>query len=232
MITTSSVLLVLVFSLTVFAKDKERAWQTGKVIDTSGNRVFAGTLDSASGSATTNGDTTYGNANGNSTAVYRVYETYTIEAGDYVFTCQEHIKWRWSKPAMLTVNGPVQFAVEKNHLYIKSEDGSEHETTIIKRISKPQPSAPPTTPQPEPTTAPTISALVPEKGTVTVNSTPSGADVYADGAFVGNAPAVLKLSEGKHTIKVSMSGFADWSRDISVLGGSDVGLTATLVKPN
>ena len=73
---------------------------------------------------------------------------------------------------------------------------------------------------------------VPEKGTVTVNSTPSGADVYADGAFVGNAPAMLKLSEGKHTIKVSMTGYTDWSRELSVLGGSEVGLTATLVKPN
>ena len=52
--------------------------------------------------------------------------------------CQERTRWRWSKPALLTVNGPVQFAMEKSSIYIKSEDGSEHETKIIKKILKPQ----------------------------------------------------------------------------------------------
>lgn len=71
-------------------------------------------------------------------AVFRVYETYTIEAKDYVYVCQERIRWRWSKPAILTVNGPVQFAMEKDHIYIKSEDGSEHEAKIVKKILKTQ----------------------------------------------------------------------------------------------
>jgi hypothetical protein len=79
--------------------------------------------------------------------VYRVYETYTIEARDYVYVCQEHIRWRWSKPAVLTVNGPVQFAMEKDRIYIKSEDGSEHETKIVKKILKDQQ---PTANQPAP----------------------------------------------------------------------------------
>ena len=101
-----------------FAKEKQRDWQTGKVVDTSRDKTYAGSVGNASGTATTSGDTTYGHASGSSTAVYRVYETYTIEAGDYVYVCQEHIKWRWSKPALLTVNGPVQFAMEKGpHLH-------------------------------------------------------------------------------------------------------------------
>lgn len=232
MVTAIVVMLVLISSLSVSAKEKERAWQTGRVLDTSQSRNYAGSVNSASGSATTSGTTTYGQASGSSTAIYRVYETYTIEYRNIIYVCQEHIKWRWSKPAVLTVNGSVQFAIEKDRLYIRSDDGSEHETTIVKTVSKPEQSAPPNTQQQAPTTAPTNVAQVREKGTVTVNSTPSGADVYADGAFVGNAPAVLKLSEGKHVIKVSMRRFADWSRDISVLGGSDVPLTATLVKPN
>ncbi len=121
---------------TSFAKEKKREWQTGKVVDTNRDRTYAGSVGNASGTATTSGDTTYGNASGSSTAVYRVYETYTIEGGDYVYVCQEHIKWRWSKPAVLTVNGPAQFAIEKDRIYIKSEDGSEHETKIIKKILK------------------------------------------------------------------------------------------------
>jgi hypothetical protein len=125
------------------AKEKERNWQTGKVVDMNRDKTYAGTVENASGSATSSGNTTYGQANGSSTAVYRVYETYAIEAGDYVYVCEEHIKWRWSKPAVLTVNGPVQFAIEKDRIYIKSEDGSEHETKIIKKVLKtPPPPAP------------------------------------------------------------------------------------------
>src|SRR5882724_8753330 len=90
---------------TSFAKEKQREWQTGKVVDTNHDRTYGGSV---------------GNASGSSAAVYRVYETYTIEAGDYVYVCEEHIKWRWSKPAVLTVNGPVQFAIEKDRIYIES----------------------------------------------------------------------------------------------------------------
>ncbi len=67
-------------------------------------------------------------------------------------------------------------------------------------------------------------------GTVTVNSVPDGADVYADGQFYGNAPATLKLKSGKHTVSVKMSGYKDWSRDLEVDDGSEAHLTATLEK--
>jgi len=73
---------------------------------------------------------------------------------------------------------------------------------------------------------------VPATGTITVNSNPDGADVYVDSSFVGNAIAVLKLSEGKHVIKVSMAGYKDWTREITVLAGSEVKLVATLEKLN
>ena len=65
-------------------------------------------------------------------------------------------------------------------------------------------------------------------GTVNVTSNPDGADVYADGQFVGNSPAVLKLKPGKHTVSVKLPGRKDWSREISVESGSEVRLTATL----
>lgn len=67
-------------------------------------------------------------------------------------------------------------------------------------------------------------------GTVGVNTTPDGAEVYADNQFVGNAPATLKLKSGKHTVTVKMSGYKDWSRDLTVEPGSDAHLTATLEK--
>jgi len=51
-------------------------------------------------------------------------------------------------------------------------------------------------------------------GIVKVTSDPDGADVYVDGAFIGNAPAQLKLAPGKHTIKVTSAMYQEWSRDV------------------
>jgi hypothetical protein len=68
--------------------------------------------------------------------------------------------------------------------------------------------------------------------TVALSSTPDGAEVYCDGSFMGNSPANLKLEAGKHTIKVSMTGYKDWSREITTQSGSEVRLTASLEKIN
>jgi hypothetical protein len=65
-------------------------------------------------------------------------------------------------------------------------------------------------------------------GSVLVSSTPDGAEIYADGAFVGNAPSTLKLSAGKHVIKVTAAGRKEWTREISVQAGSELKLNAGL----
>ncbi len=69
-----------------------------------------------------------------------------------------------------------------------------------------------------------------ESGTVRVTSNPQGADIRVDGAFFGNAPATLKLSPVKHTIRVSLAGYKDWSREVSVRAGSELELTTVFVK--
>jgi len=63
-------------------------------------------------------------------------------------------------------------------------------------------------------------------------SNPDGAEVTIDEAFMGNAPAKLRLKAGKHTIKVSMAGYKDWTREMTVMSGSEVNLAATLEKTN
>lgn len=65
-------------------------------------------------------------------------------------------------------------------------------------------------------------------GSVELRSTPDSAEVYVDGAFVGNAPATLKLASGQHEIRVSATGRKEWSRKITVQAGSEVHLTAAL----
>lgn len=69
-------------------------------------------------------------------------------------------------------------------------------------------------------------------GSIAVSSTPQGAEVSVDGAFMGNCPATLKLSPGKHTIRVALSGHKEWNREITVLAGSELKLTAVLEKQN
>jgi len=68
------------------------------------------------------------------------------------------------------------------------------------------------------------------KGTVNLSSNPPGGDVMLDGAFVGNTPAVRKISGGKHTVTVILSGHKEWSREITVQAGSEVQLRAALEK--
>jgi hypothetical protein len=65
---------------------------------------------------------------------------------------------------------------------------------------------------------------------VNVSSNPVGADVFADGDFVGNSPTVLKLAPGKRTVAVKSSGYAEWSKEITVQSGPEVQLTANLEK--
>lgn len=69
-------------------------------------------------------------------------------------------------------------------------------------------------------------------GALNVSSSPNGADVFVDGQFLGNCPAALKLTPGKHTIVVKMTTYKDWSRDVTVESGSQVQLNASLEKQN
>jgi len=130
--------LVAVFISSVAGAEKQRDWQTGKVLDSQRSRYFAGTVGNASttGAAQVNGNTgTYqGNTSTSQTAVYRVYETFLIEGPTLAYLAQERLRWRWSKPANLTVNGPVSFAVEKRKLFVIDEDGKEHEMEIVKKV--------------------------------------------------------------------------------------------------
>ena len=53
---------------------------------------------------------------------------------------------------------------------------------------------------------------------VLVESSVPGADIEVDGAFVGNTPSTISVMPGKHTIGVKKKGYADWSREMNVLG--------------
>jgi len=77
---------------------------------------------------------------------------------------------------------------------------------------------------------PTTSLTDCGKGNIVVEATPDRADILVDGSFAGNAPATLKLTPGKHSIRLTSPGYGDWQRDVTVYGGSEARLTVALTK--
>ena len=70
------------------------------------------------------------------------------------------------------------------------------------------------------TESPSVPATPSAQSSVNVDSTPSGADISVDGAFVGNTPSTLSLTPGAHTILIHKDGFQDWTRKVSISGGT------------
>jgi serine protease Do len=63
-------------------------------------------------------------------------------------------------------------------------------------------------------------------GTVTVTSDPDGADVYLDGKFVSNTPAILKIPIGEHAVRLTYLKRTDWERNVDILKDSQLTLKA------
>ncbi len=97
---------------------------------------------------------------------------------------------------------------------------------ITKQVGRPLPVAP-TTPsaRPELTTAPPA-----KTAKVTISSTPQDAEIFADGKFVGSAPATLTLPVGRYQFRVVLDGYREWIRELELIPDSDHRLAAKLVK--
>jgi hypothetical protein len=90
-------------------------------------------------------------------------------------------------------------------------------------------------PQPAPAPTPAATTAAPSQDTpasISITSNPDAGEIFIDDAFSGNAPATLKLPPGKHVIRVSLTSYKVWSREITVQAGSEVHLVATLEKSN
>ncbi|MFP5238130.1 MAG: PEGA domain-containing protein [Acidobacteriota bacterium] len=55
---------------------------------------------------------------------------------------------------------------------------------------------------------------------ITVDSSPSGADIEVDGNFVGSTPSTVPVSNGSHEITVKKSGYSAWTRHMNISGGN------------
>jgi general secretion pathway protein A len=73
------------------------------------------------------------------------------------------------------------------------------------------------------------SASNPVAASLNIDSNPRGADIEIDGAFVGNTPSTVSIAKGSHQIAARKKGFASWTRNLNVTGGS-IHLNAELEK--
>jgi hypothetical protein len=55
---------------------------------------------------------------------------------------------------------------------------------------------------------------------ITFESTPPGADIEIDSAFVGSTPSTVTVAPGSHQIAVKKKGFTDWTKMLTVTGGT------------
>jgi TPR repeat protein len=68
-------------------------------------------------------------------------------------------------------------------------------------------------------------------GVVNVSAADDSYEIFVDGAFVGNTPARVKLTEGAHVVEVKRAGFKDYQKVIKITEGSELTLHAVLEKP-
>jgi hypothetical protein len=74
---------------------------------------------------------------------------------------------------------------------------------------------------PAPTPSPTPTPQQPKYGGINVVSTPAGAFLSVDGVDSGVTPKVVSdLPVGRHTVKVSLSGYADYLQSVEVTAGT------------
>ncbi len=67
-------------------------------------------------------------------------------------------------------------------------------------------------------------------GTVSITSSPDGAEIFIDSVGRGRAPVILKLAPGKHSVQLVMKDYKDWTSELVVKANSIVNVTATLEK--
>lgn len=68
-------------------------------------------------------------------------------------------------------------------------------------------------------------------GSIRVESTPSGADVYLDQSYEGKTPLTIRdVSPGSHTLRVIKSGYKEWTKTVTVYSNETTYVNAALQK--
>lgn len=113
-------IMILSASLLLAEKPKKK-WEVGTLVDTQLKRVHVGDIGTVSIS-----DDAYDKSGTiDSRPIYRGYQTYIIQTPTHVYRAVQTLRWRWSKPASVTVNGPIEFRIneKKTKIWVKDDRG-------------------------------------------------------------------------------------------------------------
>jgi hypothetical protein len=118
------------------------------------------------------------------------------------------------------------------YMLVDKNEGNSPPATTVAVAAQPVPAAAePRQSSAMPAPAPPVSAReVQEKVKCNFASTPSGAEITLDGKYVGSTPSEIGVSTGSHVVVFSLAGFAEWKRELSVLPGSQLTISAILQK--
>jgi hypothetical protein len=152
------------------------------------------------------------------------------------FTIACSVDLRWSKCALLAVGEKFNARKEKAGIMVFYPDAKGKERKqlyqVVASVPAPQSgaAAEPGSPSESRSPADAVQEVVPEKVKCNFSSTPSGADITIDSKYVGNTPSEIGLSLGMHVVVITLSGFDQWKRELTVAADSVVNVTATLQK--
>lgn len=172
----------------------------------------------------------------NSTRTAEVTNTLLVQEDDrppYRITCSNVSKW--SRCVPLVKGDSYEAHKEKRGLlvYYVDDSGKMRKQLYVYvsetrkgEIAEPAPAVAPEAVSPLPENA----GKVGESVKCSFHSSPEGADITVDGEYVGSTPSEISMSTGEHEIVVSMPGFVQWKRKLSVSDGSELTVNAVLEK--
>src|ERR1022692_250184 len=70
-----------------------------------------------------------------------------------------------------------------------------------------------------------------QPASISVKSTPPGADINVDGNYMGSTPSTIQLTPGEHAVSIEKEELRPWQRTMTVTAGGTTSIDATLVKP-
>jgi hypothetical protein len=114
-------ILALLCASSAFAK-KEHQWQTGMLLG-----IYESNVDAKSLKTPQNPEP-YAPKD-------LVNDTFTIDAGEFTYQSAEMRRTK-GQPPPFTVNTSIQFAIEGQHVYLKDDQGKEHDTKLVVRRRK------------------------------------------------------------------------------------------------
>jgi hypothetical protein len=76
--------------------------------------------------------------------------------------------------------------------------------------------------------SPSAAAQSSSEGTLEFASSPDGAEIEVEGAFVGSTPRSKSVKPGEYRVVMKKKGFKDWERKVAVSAGESLKILAEL----